>query len=105
MMIMLKQDDRNIVLFDSPEHPPKWIETIDIENQEYRFCDDRGQRYVGVIVKPIGIFRSGAFELRPEGPPDVKNALELVDAAAGIEPNERHENLESLRRHLTGQRI
>ena len=99
MMLMLR-DDKVIEIFDSPENPPAWIEAIDIENEEYRFCDEKGQRYVGVIVRPVGYFRSGAFELRPEGQPQLKNALDLVDAAVGIEPNERYGDLDLLRRHL-----
>lgn len=101
MMLMLR-DDKVIEIFDSHQNPPTWIEAIDIENEEYQFCDERGQRYVGVIIRPAGLFRSGAFELRPEGKPQLKNVLNLVDAAVGIEPNARHSDLETLRRHLTG---
>jgi hypothetical protein len=99
MMIMLR-DDRVIEIFRSPDAPPGWIETIDIENGEYRFCDERGQRYVGEVTHPPGLFREGEFRLRPEGGPNLNNALELIGGAQFIEPNDQFPDLESLRRHL-----
>jgi hypothetical protein len=103
MMLMLR-DDRVVVIFDSAQSPPNWIEATDIENEEYRFCDDKGQRYVGILTKPGGLFLTARFELRSAGEPDLKNALELVDEAVAIEPNQRFETLESLRQHLSVKR-
>ena len=100
MMIMLR-DDPVIEVFDSPDHPPSWIEAIDIENREYRFCDDTGQRYVGVITRPSGWFRQAEFELRPEGSADMKNLLDLLDRAKTIERSDRFPDLEALRQHLS----
>ena len=99
-MMMLLTDDRVLWIFDSPTKPPDWIEAIDIENEEYRFSDHRGQRFVGIITTPIGRFARGAFELRPDGQPDLNNAFELVDGAVSIESNEAFVDLASLRRHL-----
>jgi len=103
-MMMLLTDSREIAIFDSPQEPPTWIETIDVENHEYRFCDDRGQRYVGVVVEPVGLFRlfrRRRFELRREGQPDLTNVLQFLDGAVGLVSNSKFTDLESLRRHLT----
>ena len=97
-MILMLGDDRILEIFDSPDDPPRRLEAIDVENGEYRFCDEKGQRYVGVITRPIGRFSPGAFELRPEGPPDLKNALEMIDQAADLAANKWCEDLQSLRR-------
>lgn len=62
-------------------------------NGEYQFCDEDGQRYVGVIVRRPGFFsfREG-FELRPEGSLDLRHVLALIDRAVEIEPNDRFPN-------------
>lgn len=100
MMIMLR-DDQIIEIFRSADAPPNWIEEIDIENGEYRFCDERGQRFVGEISRPAGWFKAALYRLRPEGTVSLNNALELIDGAEGIEPNDEFPDLESLRHHLT----
>jgi hypothetical protein len=104
MMIILR-DDPVIEIFDSPEAPPSWIEWIDIENGEYQFCDDKGQRYVGAVTHPKGRFerwfKEPTFALRPEGTPNLKNVLELVDKAEFLESNSHFPDLDALRQHLT----
>jgi hypothetical protein len=100
-MMMILRDDQVIEVFDSPLAPPDWIEAIDIENGEYQFCDDTGQRFVGEITKPSGFFRQAEWRLRPDGEPDVQNALDLIAKAKMIEPNDRFPDLESLKRHTT----
>jgi hypothetical protein len=99
-MIIMLRDDQVIKIFESPPTVRDGIEAIDIENQEYQFCDQNGQRYVGVITEKIGWFRSGNFELRPEGTPDIKNALRLLDSATALEPNEKFPDLDTLRAFL-----
>lgn len=99
MMIMLR-DDPVIEIFDSPDNPPAWIEAIDVENEEYEFCDDRGQRYVGVINRFSAWRGEPEFALRPEGSPELKNALDLIQRAEKIEPNQQFSDLEALRLHL-----
>ena len=56
-MMLILRDDPVIEVFASPDNPPNWIEPIDIENEEYSFCDDNGQRYAGLITQPAGWFR------------------------------------------------
>ncbi|NJN05470.1 MAG: hypothetical protein HC814_02455 [Rhodobacteraceae bacterium] len=97
------RDDPVIEVFESPERPPDWIEAIDIENGEYQFCDEHGQRYVGVITRPPGWFRAEEFLLRPEGSADLNNVLALIDRAELIEPSNRFPDLEALRKHVTEQ--
>jgi hypothetical protein len=99
-MILMLRDDQVIQIFDFPPTVRDGIEAIDIENHEYQFCDQNGQRYVGVITEKIGWFRSGNFELRPEGTPDIKNALLLIDSATALEPNEKFPDLDALRAFL-----
>lgn len=99
-MMMLLRDDAVIELFDSPSTPPNWIEAVDVENREYSFCNEFGQRFEGVITRPISRFHSGEFELRPVGISAISNALDLVDRAKAIEPNSRFDSLNSLRRFI-----
>ena len=99
-MIMLR-DDPVIEIFDSPDFPPNWIEAIDIENGEYQFCDDRGRRFVGEITGAAGFFRAAQWRLRPEGAPDIKNVLTLLERAKMIEPNDKFPDLETLKKHTT----
>lgn len=93
-------DERIIHVFDSPEDAISWVEPIDIENEEYRFCDEAGQRYEGIVDKP-NWFTLGDCTLRAVGEPNKQNATELIDAATSIEPNGRFSSIESLRRHIT----
>jgi hypothetical protein len=95
-MILMLRDDHVIEIFESPPTLKDGIEVIDIENHEYEFCDQNGQRYVGVVTEKRGWFSSGNFELRPEGTPDVKNALRLVDSAVSLEANKSFTDLEAL---------
>jgi len=96
MMVLL--DDGGLRIFDSPDHPPDWIEAIDVENGEYQFCDDKGQRYVGVITKPTR--NCSGFILQPDGTADPVNCRQLLDAAVYVEPNPKFPDLETLRKHV-----
>ena len=100
-MMFILRDEPVIEIFDSPSSPPDWIEAIDIENGEYQFCDDAGQRYVGEITRPGGFFRQAEWQLRPEGEPAIKNVLDLIERAQEIEPNHKFPDLGSLREHIT----
>jgi hypothetical protein len=99
-MMFILRDDAVIEIFESQDEPPKWIEAIDIENEEFRFCDDRGQRYLGVITQKSGWFAPAKFELRPDGIPDFKNAIALLDSAVALKPDQRFADLQSLRDYI-----
>jgi hypothetical protein len=103
-MMMVLLDEPTLLLFDSPDKPPDWLEAVDVLNGEYSFCDDDGQRYEGVITRSAGWLHAHEYVLRPVGAPDIANALELVDRAVMIEPNAWHADLESLRRYLAARR-
>jgi hypothetical protein len=99
-MMFILRDDPVIEIFDSPDKPPDWIEAIDIENNEYQFCDDDGQQYVGVITRPSSWFRLPLYELKPVGSPDLANALTLFDRAVAIKPDQMFDDLAALRSYL-----
>jgi hypothetical protein len=103
-MMMVLLDEPTLILFESPEEPPGWLEAVDVLNGEYSFCDDNGQRFVGVMTRPAGWFREPEYGLRPEGAPDITNARELVERAVMIEPNRWFVDLDSLRRSLEDRR-
>lgn len=99
------RDDQILEIFDSPSSPPNWIESIDIENEEYQFCDNEGQRYVGVVTQRGDWRKTQKIELQPVGFPALLNAVSLVDRALQIETNEQFKDLPSLRQYIvsTGQ--
>jgi hypothetical protein len=99
-MMLLLRDDGVIETFASPDSPPDWIEPIDVQNQEYSFCDLRGQKYKGEMTKRVGVFGSGAYRLVPYGPADPRHTSALLDRATGVEGDERFPDLDSLRRHI-----
>ena len=99
-MMLILRDDAVIEIFDSPTNPPNWIEGTDIENEEYRFCDDSGQQFIGVITKPSSLIHQAKFALQRSGPPNPANAIALVDQAKALEANDRFQSLVELRQHL-----
>jgi hypothetical protein len=101
-MMLILRDDRVIEVFDSFEHPPVWIESIDVENGEYQFCDDKGQRFVGVVGRHT-LVTQAEWHLRPTGEPDIRNALGLVEKAVMIESNSHFPDLDSLKRHIASK--
>jgi hypothetical protein len=102
-MMMVLLDEPTLILFESPDRPPGWLEAVDVMNGEYSFCDDQGQRYVGFITREAGWFRAQEYGLRPEGAADIANAQSLVEHAVLLEPNEWFPDIESLRRYLKAQ--
>ena len=78
-MILFLRDDLVLETFESPDHPPNEIEWIDVENDEYEFCSDTGQRYRGELVRAGGFFRGEQWRLVPVGSADVANAIAVVD--------------------------
>ena len=99
--MLLLRDDTVLEIFEDAAKPPGWIEVIDIQNEEYEFCDEHGQRYVGVVTGSSGWSGTAQFVLRPEAAPQLGNVIDLVDRAQAIEPNKYFGDLDALRRHLT----
>ena len=70
-MLLVLDSDRELYLFATIGEAEAALEAIDIENEEYDFCDESGQRFTAKITSPITTFRPGAFQILPEGEPDV----------------------------------
>jgi hypothetical protein len=99
-MMMVLLDEPTLMLFDSPDNPPDCLESVDVINGEYRFCDDDGQRYVGVVTRTVGGSYPIEYLLRPDGEPDSTLPRELARKAVLLVPNPWHLDLASLLRHL-----
>ena len=69
MLLVLDRDDC-LYLFPSIAEAEAHLETIDIEGDEYQFCDESGQPYVGEVLTPVGRWSGGAFRIVPKGTPD-----------------------------------
>jgi hypothetical protein len=90
-MILAIDRDGVLYAFDTMEHVSKEVEAIDIENGEYEFVDDTGQRLMPKIVDPVTSIRKGTFRLVSSGEPDqlylesfIDRAREIADTGAGI---------------------
>lgn len=101
MVLVLENNGNLLYLFSSVLEAESRLEAIDVENQEYEFCDDVGQRFVGEITAPVTMLRSGSFRLHPEGLPDrtiiesfLNRARSLDRVCNGIK------SLDDLRKHL-----
>src|ERR1039458_6569242 len=70
MILTLETNGSLLYLFSSALEAESRLEAIDVENTEYEFCDDTGQRFVGEIIAPISKFGAGSFRLKPDGTPD-----------------------------------
>jgi hypothetical protein len=70
MILVLETNSSLLNLFSSAAEAESHLEAIDIENEEYEFCDNTGQRFVGEVLKPVTKFVAGRFRLKPEGTPD-----------------------------------
>ena len=69
-MLLVLVSDRELYLFSTIAEAEAALEAIDIEDNEYDFCNESGQRYFPKITSPVTTLRSGAFRLVPEGEPD-----------------------------------
>jgi hypothetical protein len=55
-MLLVLDKDACLYIFDSIDAAESDLEAIDIENDEYQFCDESGQPYVGELVPSRGMF-------------------------------------------------
>jgi hypothetical protein len=85
MMLVLEPNGGLLQLFSVAGEVESQLEAIDIENGEYEFCDDIGQRFVGELVAPVTAFRSGSFRLRPDGTPDRALVSSFLSRARSLE--------------------
>ena len=84
-MLIVLDTDMILNLYASPEEAEKHLEAIDIEGSEYEICDKGGQRYVGKILSPITVWRSGTFRLEPEGWPSLANLSSIISRAQSLD--------------------
>ncbi len=73
---MALDSDRELYLFATIPEAEAWLEAIDIEGEEYDFCDESGQRFAAEITSPVTTFRAGTFRLVAQGERD--NSLPLT---------------------------
>jgi len=85
MMLVLETKGSLLHLFSTTTEAELHLETIDIENGEYEFCDDTGQRYVGEVVSPVTTFQAGSFNLRPHGAPDRALVASVLSRARSLD--------------------
>jgi hypothetical protein len=103
-MILVLFDDRTIGNFNSPNHPPNSIEWIDVENEEYVFCDEMGQLYKGELVQPAWFLKAEQWQLIPVGEPDLANIQALLDQAVDVDQDDcSFADLASLKEHLANK--
>jgi hypothetical protein len=84
MMLVFEKDDGSLMAFPSIDGAKAQCELIDVQNAEYEFCDDEGQRYSHAVRKSrvvFGLFSSETFILVPEGVPEIQNVVRLIDKA------------------------
>jgi hypothetical protein len=74
-MLLVLDTDRELYLFSAVAEAEAWLEAIDVENDEYDFCDESGQRFGPEITSPVTAFGAGAFRLVPQGERDTSLPL------------------------------
>ena len=98
-MLVLEINGGLLHLFSNAEEVESYVEPIDIENGEYEFCDDSGQRFVGEIIHPTKLLRSGSVRLVPIGIPDQTLVASFVSRARTLDRGcDGFQSLDDLRR-------
>jgi len=69
-MLLVIDRDNTLGIYRSVSDAEADLETIDVELNEYEYCDETGQPYVGEVLETVGKFRSGAFRIVPRGASD-----------------------------------
>ena len=87
MLLVLEKNGCLLHVFDSVDAAHRDLETIDIENHEYDFCDDSGQPYIGEVIKTPGFFGRYDFHIVPHGSADPDLPLSFVSRAEQLEVN------------------
>jgi len=85
MILVLETNGSLLYLFSSAAEIESHFEAIDVENSEYEFCDDAGQRFVGEIVSPVTKFRAGSFRLKLDGIPDRAVVASFLSRARSLD--------------------
>ena|ERR1043166_5965463 len=64
-MLLVIDRDQCVYVFASVADAEAHLETVDVEDDEYEFCDESGQRYIGEVLKAVGKFTSGRSRIVP----------------------------------------
>jgi len=85
MILVLETNGGLLYLFSSAAESESYLEAIDIENREYEFCDETGQRFVAELTAPVTALSAGGFRLRPDGLPDKAVVASFLGRARSLE--------------------
>jgi hypothetical protein len=80
-MLLVLDKDSCLYIFDSVDAAESDLEAIDIENDEYQFCDDSGRSYTGELV-PC----SPGFRIVQRGLPNPHLPLSFIERAKHFWP-------------------
>jgi hypothetical protein len=80
-MFLVLDSDSELSLLSSVEAASAHLETIDLENNEYEMCDETGQGFTALILKPVAAFSGGDFRLMAIGLPDSELPTKFIDRA------------------------
>lgn len=92
-MILALDKDAALYVFSSALEAQRYLEAIDVQQDAFDFCDDRGQRYCPSYTippkvsqcDPMGLVDIGAFKLVAEGDVDARLLKSILERAAYIE--------------------
>lgn len=85
MILVFETNGSLLHLFSSVAEAESQLEAIDVQNGEYEFCNDTGQRFVGDIVEPVTKFRAGSFRLKPDRAPDKAVVASFLSRSRSLE--------------------
>ena len=77
-MLLVFDRNNSLSIYQSSSDAEAGLETIDIENGEYEFCDETGQPYVGDVLKLVTKWSGGDFRIVPRGARDPGLPLSFV---------------------------
>jgi len=79
-MLLVLDRDNCLYIHDSVSDAEAHLE-IDVEDGEYKFCDETGQSYAGEVLEPVTKCSSGAFRIVPQGARDPNLPAAFVSRA------------------------
>jgi hypothetical protein len=80
MMLLVLDTDGCLNIFNSVDAAQHHLEAIDIENNEYEFCDESGQPYAGELLPSRGMFSGDpGFRIVRRGSPDPSLPQSLIN--------------------------
>jgi hypothetical protein len=97
-MLLVLDKDACLYIFESIDAAEADLEAIDIENQEYQFCDDSGRTFTGELFSC-----NPGFRIIQRGSPDSSLPLSFVERAKHFWPQGTpFKTLEDARAYFSG---